>query len=537
MPYAVLLALVASVSISNLNNDFLKIDDVNLIVNNSNLNFSLQNLVHMLTKPLIQVSDVSDYPAYYRPVLNLYYMFNKTLWGLNPVGFHLSNLLLHLLTSILVYRMGLIVFDRDNRLSLLAAAIFAVHPVHNEIIGRVATNDNLLGFFVAAAFYFYLQENRYLPLITFALALFSKESAIMLPFVLVLFELHKYRVKDAVWRLRYYGVIAIVFLGVRAAVLGLPVDVEKNTNLFESIVTVCSALATYLRLLVVPYPLKIHYPAWKFTSYFQPDLMLSVAICLIMIYLLWKFKNEAPLFPLLAGIVILLAPVVFNANNFTLAYEPVFISERQLYLSAIFFSLFVSALLHKYPNVLTGKLLIPIMLIIPLFTYINIVTTSVWRNNETLKAKFFKDYPELWFSHVNKAVALFQRGDLEAAMVECNAALPESKTDVSIQLHHKTDTHTTFKYIDMAGMPKWRQALLPYQPKYADVHLLLGYIFIEKNDVDAAIRKFRTVLAVRPHSIQARLALADIYMKKKMYREASREFRIALKDIDFNKNE
>ena len=117
VPYAVLLFVFASVSISTLNSDFLFIDDTVLIVDNPQLNFSLANLAAIFVNPLGQIFNAADYPVkfiYYRPILNVLYMFNKAIWGINPVGFHISNLLLHLLTTILVYRIGLQLFTNNG---------------------------------------------------------------------------------------------------------------------------------------------------------------------------------------------------------------------------------------------------------------------------------------------------------------------------------------------------------------------------------------------------------------------------------------
>ena len=75
-------------------------------------------------------------------------------------------------------------------------------------------------------------------------------------------------------------------------------------------------------------------------------------------------------------------------------------------------------------------------------------------------------------------------------------------------------------------------AIAAYQPEYANMHFNIGQVYLAKNDTDAAMKKFRAALVLRPRFVEARTALADIYMKKHQFRDASREYRLALKDID-----
>ena len=70
------------------------------------------------------------------------------------------------------------------------------------------------------------------------------------------------------------------------------------------------------------------------------------------------------------------------------------------------------------------------------------------------------------------------------------------------------------------------------QPAYANLHYNIGQVYLEKNDIDTAMKKFKTSLVLQPHSVEARTALANIYMKKKMYKNASNEFKLALRDIE-----
>ena len=533
-PYAVLLILVATISFSTFNSDFLFIDDTILIVNNPQIHFSMANLLAVMTKPLGQIFDAADYPLlfiYYRPALSLYYMLNNIVWGINPVGFHISNLLLHLFTTILIYRTGLLLFDRNKGLSLLAAALFCVHPAHNELIGRVAMNENLLGFFMAVSFYYYIKGRRSLSLVAFAIALLAKESAIMLPFVLLVFELRKQTVKNAARYMAPYVALMAVYLVLRTTIVGFPDAYSGSGNLLESLLSIFVALATYLRLLFLPYPLDIFYPTWKFISPFQGDLLLSVSIYLLIGCALWRLKGEKLVASLLLGIVVLLVPVALKANEMILGADRAFIAERQLYVPAMFFALLVSALIYKYRMHQSKYLITVFISVIALFAYLSNTTTVVWANSEVLTAKFINDHPNSMVSNITSGNKLLAEGDTVRALEEFKKALPAAKEKVISKNDKIQKDAPAKKFKNMTALLD-RYGIAAYQPEYASVHYHIGRVYLAKNDLDTAQKKFKTVLVLQPHFVEARIALARIYMEKRLFPDASREYKLALKDIE-----
>lgn len=536
MPYAVLVILFALISYPTLNSDFLFIDDISLIVNNPQLNTSWSNLVLIFTRPLGQIYDAAYYPltkfVYYRPGLNLLYMFNATFWGINPVGFHITNLILHLATTLIIYHVGLLLFPQHRLAALMAAALFCVHPVHNELIGRVAMNENLLGLLMAASLFFYLRKRNNLALAVFVCALLTKESAIMLPFIFLMFELRQNQPKAAVRSLAAYGIAMVLYLGVRTLVVGTPQMVGPGSNWVASLLTVFSSLAAYLRLLLVPYPLKIYYPPFELVSPWQSELMLALVVYLLIGYALWRWQSEKLPLTLLAGTIVLLAPVAFNANKMILELDRAFIAERQLYVPSLLFVLLLSSILVKCGETRFGNAAYAsLFLLLPLLIHANTSASAAWQDKDRVNSIFFREFPESELSLKNRADLLFKQGDFDAAMAELKAALPHDKQDESVTSERLRVKASVEKLKGFGSMME-RYGLAAYQPKYADIHFNLGQIYLAKNDTDAAIRKFKTVLVLKPHSVDARTELAGIYMKKRMFSAASREYKFALKDID-----
>src|SRR5579872_3785152 len=124
--------------------------------------------------------------SYYRPIFLLWLRILHALFDYHPLGWHIANLMLHLQVTVLVFHLTR-VWTRNDRIATWAALIFAVHPVHAEAVSWIsACNETLFTMFGLAAIAAAIERARTdnvlyqgLSWVLFALALFSKETAIM----------------------------------------------------------------------------------------------------------------------------------------------------------------------------------------------------------------------------------------------------------------------------------------------------------------------------------------------------------------------
>lgn len=143
----------------------------------------------------------------YLPLRDLTYIIDYQIWGWNPFGFHLTNLVLYCLNIWAVYRLtialnsNLLPVESDEKTgdavwtALLAAALFVVLPLHSEVVSFIHGRNVLLSglFFFLSCIYFLkfvdqkLWRHIIVSLVLFALALLSKATVIMLPMILVMF--------------------------------------------------------------------------------------------------------------------------------------------------------------------------------------------------------------------------------------------------------------------------------------------------------------------------------------------------------------
>ena len=143
---------------------------------------------------IIKVNIPKKGDIFIRPLSDISWKLDYLIWHFNPFGYHLTNTTLHALTSVLVFILTFLLM-RDRLVSLFAGILFSVHPLHPEAIVRLADRYDLLcAFFYLLSLltfiiYSDISKKVYLYIISilsYVLALLSKEMAITLPFILII---------------------------------------------------------------------------------------------------------------------------------------------------------------------------------------------------------------------------------------------------------------------------------------------------------------------------------------------------------------
>ena len=271
-----LLALVAAVYWPTLDNGFIW-DDETYLENNVSLR-SATGLYNIWFK-------LGAVPQYY-PLVHTTFWIENHLWGLDPRGYHVVNLLLHAAAAVLVWRV-LRVLELPG--AWLAAAIFAVHPVHVETVAWVTERKNVLSCCLAlGSIWSYLQfspprpdESRpdarvgtshqwwfySLSLVLYVLALFSKTVACSVPAVLLVvywWKRGRFDWREAA-RLAPFFVVGLALASLTVwmeKVRVLAVGDEWNFSPADRLLIAGRALWFYAGKLVWPWPLIFFYPRW-----------------------------------------------------------------------------------------------------------------------------------------------------------------------------------------------------------------------------------------------------------------------------------
>ncbi len=317
----IILILVAVAYGGSLRNGFVW-DDETFIVNNKFVH-DLARWPQYFTTPE-SVSDDHILSRMYRPIQTLSFALDAALWGKRAGGFHLTSLLLHILSC------GAIVFSFRTLVgfkpALLAAFVFAIHPALSEGVLSLASRGNQLytvfalfslGLFVRVARPFDISH--ILSIIMAALALFSKEPAIalvaLLPLIHAAFK-QPWGIRDkrSIFLYAPYIAAAVIYLIMRSYVVDTTSAVSYwGGSLPATFQMQAKVFLIYLRLLVWPFELKGRYTITHPGPF--PDLLvtgavlLNIALVISGIILYRKSNNGKILSVAVAWFYISLAPV------------------------------------------------------------------------------------------------------------------------------------------------------------------------------------------------------------------------------------
>lgn len=342
----------------------------------------------------------------YRPVFLLTLNLAHQLWGDNAFAYHALNLTLHGINTILVYFLILGFFASASRIPAgLAAAIFAVHPVHVESVAWVAgITDPLVSLFLLSGFLLHRQARQnpgLLPMIgaplCYALALLCKETAILFPLLLLTFDalFHRASLKTGKLISQYavYAILLVVYFILRANAL----DIEPGeTGLwarmdFHNWPVLLEFAAHYVQLLFFPYPLEYYYaaPSTSGLALFVGGILIACAL----FYLPHAFQKGYKTYVLaVAWVSFFLLPTLPVA----LFDNPIF-ATRVLYLPSAGLALFVAWLIQHLQNrtVALAKPVWAITSVILLaFTISTLVEIGDWKNDTVFYTRAIKTSPD-----------------------------------------------------------------------------------------------------------------------------------------------
>ena len=165
---------------------------------------SIEDIIRIFSEAVFDGTAFQNFGRFYRPILALSYGLDYSIWRLNPFGYHLTDLILHIAVSVLVFFFALSLTNGKQVVSWLSAAIFTIHPIHINILPLTASSrqESTFTIFVILTFLTFFKYRRTLPLksrylflslLFYLLALGFKESAVIfLPLILIYLMIFHY---------------------------------------------------------------------------------------------------------------------------------------------------------------------------------------------------------------------------------------------------------------------------------------------------------------------------------------------------------
>ncbi|MDP2943632.1 MAG: tetratricopeptide repeat protein, partial [Candidatus Omnitrophota bacterium] len=535
----IVLILGATVYLNSLLGTFIW-DDVPLIVTN----LHIRDLGYIPRLFLENIYHQDMMGRFYRPVLMAAFALDYKSWGLDPFGYHFTNVLIHLSNAVLVFNIILLLFGR-RPLAFLTAVFFILHPVQTEAVTYISGRaDPLAAFFCLVSFMFFIEhfpsgdgvsKRLYYAasILFFVFGLLTKEVTAFLPFIFILYEAcsGKFRAK-ALYKYIPLAAVLCVYAFIRHIAL-LNVKnvsiVSDFTPLFSRLLTIPSVIVTYFKLLL--FPAGLHMERSDFlldpvVSFLDPRFIISSVFLITFGIVIWLIRNRSK-------------PVFFGFLWFILSLLPVlnirpinaFVAEHWLYFPSIGFFMAASAIFLGALNLkpLRPYIISFLIIICAFLGALTIRQNYVWRDPVIFYKYTLRFSPQSARVHTNLGVAysnLKLYKEAEKEYLEAIRLDPFSR-------------HTFYHYLNLGAlydaMEKEDKALSTYEkaiainPNLPLAYRFMGNICYRRGKYQEAIKFYKKAAEITPTNAYFWNDLGNAYLKAKMYKEAAAAFERAIK--------
>ena len=416
--------------------DFVNFDDPVYIVENSHIQSGI-------TPDGFRWAFSTRYADLWNPLIWLSFMFDYQLYGLNAGGYHLTNLILHILSTLLLFRL----FNRMTKAlwrSALVAALFALHPLHVESVAWITERKDVLSAFfwmLTLCLYVYYTEKplirRYLlVLFSFVCALMSKPMVVTLPVIMILLDywpLKRFESKKnklVLWQLKEktpFFVLSAVLFAIMIYINFKPQDVKQQFPLTLSF-RLANALASFVAYLgktfwphdmAIIYPFPDQIPFWQVLGAAILILVISTAVIVMV-------KRLPYLFVGWLWYAITLLTVIGWIG--VIIPAPYAMTDRYHYLPSVGIAVMLAwGIPLLFPNEeIRKKILFPMaILFIAILSFLTWRQCGYWKNSNTLfthALQVTKD-KDNDVAQVQLGIALFEEGKFEEAIEHYNKAI------------------------------------------------------------------------------------------------------------------
>jgi protein O-mannosyl-transferase len=485
---------------------FIYLDDTQYVEKNSFVQqgLSLGSIVWALTNPII---------SNWHPLTMWSYMLDYEFFGLNPGGFHFTNILLHAADTALVFLVFYRLTGARGR-SWLVAALFGLHPLHVESVAWIAERKDVLSaFFWLLAMWTYLrhaecaaaQDSRAKKFYAFTLAFFvlglmSKSMVVTLPCVFLLLDFWPLKRLETV-PLRRLVLEKIPFFAIAAAVSVLTFLLQKQGGAMMFVedisfaVRLQNALVSYLRYLgkifwpenlAIFYPHPQHWQLW-------PVVLSALFLLAVSAAVLWRRRSQPFLFTGWFWFLGTLVPVIGLVQVGGQA-----MADRYSYIPSLGFFLLAVWGGHELLKNFRWGLPLGVFLSAAAVVFCCGKTSGqlpFWRDTETLSRHALAVTQENYMAHDMLGCWLGEKNRVAEAVPELQSAI-RLKPDF-------TDAHYNLG-VALAAQSRLADAIAEYRetvrlkPDFAGAHYNLGRALFDHGQIAEAMAEYREAARLQP---------------------------------------
>jgi protein O-mannosyl-transferase len=509
--------------------DFINFDDPVYVTQNSNIQSGI-------TRNGLLWALGTTHAKFWHPLSWLSLMFDYQLYGLNAGGYHLTNLILHILSTLLLFWL----FNRMTKKiwqSAFVAAAFALHPLHVESVAWIAERKDVLSAFfwmLTLCLYVYYTEKpmirRYLlVLFSFACALMSKPMVITLPVVMILLDywpLGRFEMKKGnlvLWQLREkmpLFILSAVFSGItlfaqhNQTAKGFPLC-SRIANAFVSFITYLGKTFIPVNMAVFyPFPDKI--PLGQVSAAALLIIVISVAVIIMM-------KRLPYLFVGWFWHMIILLPVIgiIQIGSHAMA-------DRYHYLPSIGIAVMLA---WGAPHLFQRKdrrkeILLPLGIVsLAIMAFLTWQQCGYWKDSISIFNHSLQVTKDNFLARNNRGTAFSKIGQYDLAIEDYNAA---------ISLNPDAEVYNN-RGVAYANIHQYQLAVDDYNEAiklkhdYTDAYNNRGIVYYKLGRHQLAVEDFSQAIGLKPDNAMYYKDRGNAYFELSQYQKAIKDYNEAIR--------
>lgn len=514
------------------------------------------NILHFFTDHRT-FSTLSGVFRHYRPLLLVSYAVNYYFGKLDPMGYHLVNLGFHIGSAFLLFLIiGKMVKGVDGSFfsGLAAGLLFLTTPFNSEVVNYITARSSVMvTFFCLLSFYFWVRfrsetlTSHVSPLtsyvyiaslLAFLLGMLTKEIAITLPVMLLLYDLYfnKISIRTNYRAFLPYFPFAIsgIFIGIimrftffkafQVSSVSAIGGMEQGKGFITSFVIGVRVLAKYFYTMIVPVQLSIWH---KINDTFDIYILMSCTLIiglLVLAYLLWRRSDQIGktlsffmiwFFVTLLPLTLVSLNVPYQENRGHMAAAGV-IGALGILLGKLRAGFVATGFVKGVSYALLGVMTM-------LYSAGTVTGNQVWQNDLTLWSNVIADNPQSTDARIAIGDAHMDLGDLDAAESEYQVVLKTNPGNSAALsgigiIHYKRNELN--KSLDFFLKAK------EIDPFASTINVYLAKIYREKGDMPSAAKHLLLLIGLSPHNPTVYQELVEVYAKmgelEKVYKMAVR---------------
>jgi len=480
--------------------------------------------------------------------------FNYHYHQLNVFHYHLFNLTVHLISAMLVWWLTLLTLSTPalkgdkitahaKLVALLVGLVFISHPIQTEAVTYIWQRAASMGaLFYLASLCFYVKARLYictgghkvrlyyiLSLMMVILAMFTKETAITLPLVILLYELCFLNVGEELvssrWRdlspfLLTLFIIPLTMLLTKSArfqEIQRVVQGPEGISPIHYLLTQFRVMITYIRLAFLPFNQNLDYDYPIYKSIFEWPVLISF---LFLAGILFGAKQLFSKYRLVAFSIFWFFLTLLPESSFLPLQDVIF--EHRLYLPLVGFSLFLVSCAYYLFGKNSLKLIVIILLIlIAGYSVLTYQRNKVWRDESTLWGDTVAKSLHKARPFNNRGLAYFHQGNFLKAISDYNKA-------IEINPHYAEAYNNRGLILAQKGYSP--EAVLDFNkaieinPKYADAYNNRGIVYAIQGDFNQAISNLSQAIKINSNDAEAYCNRGSAYYGEGNITQASSDY-------------